>query len=209
MVVVVDGYNVMHVVCGNVSPRLVSERERDLFVLQLRTYVRRKSSTIKRLYVVFDGGELRHAERYDHGDVVEVYSGYVESADDWIVQHVTRSGARGYVVVTNDRGLGKRVARAVELVVGAEDFWALVRGSRAEKCAGSANRSSGQLIEYDRDARGAEDVDRIALRGLMEQASRGMLSKKSDDECAVSSRDSKPAASSKESIRVRRIIKKL
>lgn len=209
MVVLVDGYNAIRWIERVAPSGLISDEERLGFVRRLQAYASRRKESIKRLFVVFDGGESRHADRYEHGIVTEVYSGFVESADDWIAKHVSRSGFSDYVVVTNDRGLCKRVTPHVKLIISVEDFSLLLKHALARQDQRAHGHVVAQLIEYGDDAFDSKDLDRESLWELMERSTRGMLSKKSDDSHENSSRISGPTTDSKELLRVRRIVKKL
>lgn len=209
MIVIVDGYNVIRLVESISSSGVISEAQRGRFIRKLQEYAARRKQTVKRLIVVFDGGESRHADRYEHGALTEVYSGFVDSADDWIVHHVSRSGFAEYVLVTNDRGLSKRVKSYVRLVLPVEDFLVLLKESFVKEVERSGKKRSAALVEYNREGNCDEDKSRESLRELMDRSTRGMLLVKAADLCADTSRISGSETDSKELIRIRRIVKKL
>ncbi len=209
MIVIIDGYNVIRLIEAIPSAVLISEEQRARFIQRLQGYIARKSTTIKQILVVFDGGSLRHAERFKHGAVSEIYSGFVETADDWITSHVSRSGFGEYVVVTNDRGLRKRVESYVRLVLPVQDFAQLLKQAFVSSEVQRKNKAPSALVEYELTEHFKVNVDRDSLRELMERSTRGMLSKKSDDLLEDSSRDSRSSMPSKELSRVRRVVKKL
>lgn len=208
MVVIVDGYNAIRLIENISSSGTISDSQRARFIRRLNEYLSKKNRTIKRLIVVFDGGELRHAESYDRGAFSEVYSGFVDSADDWIVRHVERSGFGEYVVVTNDRGLSKRVSPYVRLVLKVADFLTLLTAAVEKSVNKSCSRKT-MLIEYSKDDDVVENVDQEALRQLMDRSTRSMLIKNADNLSERESRVSGSEQDSKKIIRVRRIVKKL
>ncbi|MBM3894132.1 NYN domain-containing protein [Candidatus Dependentiae bacterium] len=212
MVVVVDAYNVIRLFGKKTAGTQVDDSERSLFCAKMRKYAEKRKKTIKKLVLVFDGGSLAYPEKRFVGDVVEVYVGYRQIADDWIFNYVVDSRHPCCVVVSDDRGLAKKVFNFVDAVVGASDFRELVFSAMREinTHKSVALPKKTVLTEYDHmDGRSDETKD--LLRILMEQSTRNVVSKKEDD--AAFYDDEKIGelgkSSSKNDMRLMRILKKM
>jgi hypothetical protein len=215
VVVVVDAYNVIRFFGKKAIGPQVSDAERHDFCRKMRAYLDKRKTTIKKMLLVFDGGSLSYPEKRVVGEVAEVYVGYRQTADDWIFNYVVESRHPHCVVISDDRGLAKKVVNFVEGVIGAADFKGLVSIALAQEPA--VNKSGtlqvhkkSVLVEYLHDD-DIELVDRDVLRGLMEQSTKKVSEKHTDHEREVSVRHQQESDHmiSKNDARVLRILKKL
>lgn len=212
MIVLVDGYNAIRRFEKIGDVEYVVEYARMNFVRRLGTYARIKRKTIKELLVVFDGGDFRWPQKEQKHGVVEVYSGFGMSADDWITQSVSSAKTYKYVVITNDLALKKRVVAFVSLVLGVDEFFELVKKALKKNNEKDRNQSSVGLIEYEENDGGFENYNKSYVRELMEGSTRDIMMKKVDEteeSLRAVKRVSASNASSKEELRVGRIMKKL
>ena len=209
MIVIVDGYNVIRIFEKTLAVGGTSEYQRDRFVQRLCGYVLKKKGTIKRLIVAFDGGSFAYPESVSRGGVLEVYSGYKKTADDWIFDHVSVSSGCEFVVVTDDRALGKRLKPYVSLIVAAEAFKEFVCRSSAFNDASHVVRIKKELVAYDNYDVGFGDVDKNYLWELMEGSTRSIMAKRADSELKNDARLGSSGTDSKQELKIKRIIKKM
>ena len=212
MIVLVDGYNAIRRFEKIGDVEHVGESVRMNFIRRLGMYARMKRKTITELLVVFDGGDFRWPQKEQKGGVVEVYSGFGMTADDWIAQSVTCAKTYEYVVVTNDLALKKRVASFVSLVLGVDQFFELVKEVFRTDKEKVRKDPSVELVEYEGDDGEFENYNKSYVRELMEDSTRDIMMKKVDEtegSLRAVKRVSASKASSKEELRMKRIMKKL
>lgn len=104
MIIIIDGYNFLKQIFYYSKSKIKGDidKVRSLFIKNLSFYKQKKGHEI---IVVFDGGSFSKANREIHDGVVTIFSGYKESADEWIVDFIERNKGKEFLLVTNDRKL--------------------------------------------------------------------------------------------------------
>jgi predicted RNA-binding protein with PIN domain len=212
MTLIVDGYNVIRLFQKKPVGHQVQELERNSFIDRLQGYLLKKKTTINKMVVVFDGGQLPYPEKFLNKNVFIIYSGHRQSADDWISYHVASLYGSGMcVVVTDDRALSKKIAPFVDLIIKGRDFFELVnKAFSATTDLQGHEKKRGQFIEYQNtfdDEYG--NIDKAHLRELIELTTRDIMSQKVDDEVLVDRSHGKADTDSKNTLKIKRILKKL
>jgi len=212
MTLIIDGYNVIRLFEKKPVGQLVQESERNSFIARLQGYMLKRKTTIKKMIVVFDGGQLPYPEKFLSNNVSIIYSGHRQSADDWISHHVASLYGSGMcVVATDDRALSKKIASFVDLIIKGRDFFELVsKAFRVSADSLTADKKRGQFLEYETSFDDEyQNVDKAYLRELMELTTRDIISQKIDDEISADRSHGKSETDSKNTLKIKRILKKL
>ena len=147
MIIVVDGYNVIHAV-----PELARQLERSLeaareaLLAACRNY-RARRGDIARLYVVFDGDETISLDStIERGGVTALFTQRQEEADARILALIRAAGARErFVVVSNDTMIIKNARAHGARVWSAQEFAAQLHPKPPPRTAsGDAQKISPQ-----------------------------------------------------------------
>src|SRR5437016_701581 len=107
MIIVIDGYNLLRTVPP--YKKTITDTERKQFIAQLGRYGRAKGHKI---VVVFDGGPYEWPiKEKQSNNVLLIYSGIHESADDCIRHYLEMHRTQDIVLVTSDRELNNYAAQ--------------------------------------------------------------------------------------------------
>lgn len=106
MIILIDGYNLLKQVYLGFKGKL--EKQRDNFIKELGYYKNKKSGGVKDIIIVFDGGLPDRATREIKNNIVVIFSGQKESADDWIFNYVEKHKQEEFLLISNDRDLISR-----------------------------------------------------------------------------------------------------
>jgi len=206
MIIVIDGYNLLHHVFPGAKGKLT--KHRDTLIRHLGFY---KSKKKHEIVIVFDGGVIGRAMREIHRGVVVIESGQKRSADDWIVDYVQRNKQHSFLLVSRDRELAHRCKEHADVdVIDAKDFYDLVQSYIFEDVQQELTSPGGPVEKFDRDDDDDEmlgEIDSAALDLLMSGADvEAALKDKEED---VPSRQSKKKETPKKHRSLERKIKKL
>lgn len=116
---VIDGYNLIHKLPKPVAGKPMEERRQVLETLLARYRLK----TRRHVTVVYDGG--RGAKPLRSAGAIEIiFSGSLQTADHWIIDHVRRSGSRAGVtlVVSSDREIQRNAIAWGAKCVDADTF---------------------------------------------------------------------------------------
>lgn len=109
MIIVIDGYNLLKQIFSTETAKAVSTKNDFLikkrFIEQLGSYRFLKQDEKLSLLIVFDGGSHHRATREVVHGVTVIHSGYMKSADEWIIDYSLTHKNKDITIVTNDRGL--------------------------------------------------------------------------------------------------------
>ena len=129
MILLIDAYNVLK----QVKPSdIVGERERSAFIHELGRYAKMRQHKI---ILVFDGGPYDRTSQERIAGVYVVYSGALESADDYIKRYLKEHKELDILLISSDRELRSAAARYHIESVQAPDFYVMMK---------DALRSGGQ-----------------------------------------------------------------
>ena len=203
MIVLVDAYNAI---------RCFEKAHGERFITRMQSYAYARRSTIHEVVVVFDGGDFRWASREKRGNILVVHAGQGMSADDWILSSCEGKKAHEYVLVTDDRALADGATQNGAFVLDVGTFFDCVAVAVEKRHLVNKTSLGAPLIEYDSIEDEFGNSNNLYLRELMEGSTRAIMIKKADhaeEGFRTEKRAEKPPASSKEEIRIRRIMKKL
>ena len=193
MIIVIDGYNVLRAAFP--GPHTTSN-QKEYFVKQLGVYAKQKGHKI---VLVFDGGSNdRSTKMREHG-VYVVYSGYRESADDYIKRYVEDHKAEDLLLASSDREIRDAASRVGIESVGGFSFYKKLQ-AYFEKTLAQQGEQSGKSIKITDDAHPELDA-------LMEES--GTVHSKVEDEQVGHSRKSASTKLSKKERKLSKKIKKL
>jgi predicted RNA-binding protein with PIN domain len=96
---------------------------RQSFIIELARYRKKKGHQV---YVVFDGGPDARPFKEDVHGISVVYSGFKESADDYIKHYISKQPGE-VMVVTSDRQLRSWVQQEGKSTISSADFMKIVR----------------------------------------------------------------------------------
>lgn len=120
MLIIIDGYNVLR---GILLGRHASQKDRTNFLAQLTKYARIKKHA---LTVVFDGGQSAWPEKEDHKSLTVVYSGFNDSADDYIKTLLHENKGKQALLVSSDREINWWASKLEIPSIDAQEFYELV-----------------------------------------------------------------------------------
>ena len=135
MILVVDGYNVIHAV-----PELARQLDRSLeaareaLVNLCRAYQARRGD-VKRLYVVFDGNDAdARGFAADRGGVTVLFTQRQEEADERILSLIRADGGRSrFVIVSNDTYIFNNARVHGARAIPVHEFYAQLRPARTSR----------------------------------------------------------------------------
>lgn len=99
MIIIIDGYNVLKLLYGGLH---IGEAIRTRFLKQLISYGNRKGHT---LLLIYDGGPDARSNEEKHGNVIVIFAGHRQTADDYIKHYIDTHRNSELVLVSNDREL--------------------------------------------------------------------------------------------------------
>jgi len=125
MIIVIDGYNLLHAIPQ--YKKTITERERNYFIANLAGYAALKGHKI---VLVFDGGPSDWPTKESHKKVEVVYSGTRESADDYIKEYIEKHRAKDLLLVSTDRELNNYAASFGVPSIDAYEFYQVLRDAK-------------------------------------------------------------------------------
>ncbi|KKP29908.1 MAG: hypothetical protein UR12_C0001G0043 [candidate division TM6 bacterium GW2011_GWF2_30_66] len=117
MILLIDGYNVVK---QALMKNDVSDKERDIFIAQLGKYCKIKGHKAR---LVFDGGPSDRPTKELLYGVTVIYSGYRDSADDYIKDYLDAHKALDLLLVSTDRDICRHASRINVEQLDAKDFY--------------------------------------------------------------------------------------
>ncbi len=182
MIIVIDGYNLLHAIFT--SHRGKFDRERIQLVRQLSYYQRQKNHEI---ILVFDGGLFSHATREVRSGIVVIYSGQRESADEWIVDYIARHKGKEILLVTRDRNLIAQSTLPGVDVIDVVEFYNIVNNVMLENAVAVISEkksmsSEDNIIKFMHEDEFHDESMQRAIDTLMAQAQVSDILKKEEPE---------------------------
>lgn len=147
MIIVIDGYNLLHTVPP--YKKTITDQERKRFVTQLGRYGHIKGHKI---VLFFDGGPYEWPVKEKMSFIDVIYSGIYESADDCIKEYIDKQRSRDILLVTSDRELNAYAAQHTVPSIDSFAFYQLlqeVKNQITKKSASSHNvvKTTGEMRE--------------------------------------------------------------
>jgi len=105
MILLIDGYNVLKQVF---PAEIVGQRERKRFIEHLGKYGKKRQHKV---VLVFDGGPYERDWQEKVAGVYVVYSGTLETADDYIRRYLEKNKKLDLLLISSDRELRSAAAR--------------------------------------------------------------------------------------------------
>ena len=149
MVLLIDGYNVLKQLF---SAQMVGQRERDNFIQQLGEYGKKRQHKV---VLVFDGGPYERDWKEKLFGVYVVYSGSLETADDYIKRYLEEHKDHDLLLVSSDRELRVAAVRLSIESMRSPEFYKLVQAAlqsgvgQAAKKTDAIKTAEGQNIQLD------------------------------------------------------------
>jgi predicted RNA-binding protein with PIN domain len=179
MILLVDGYNVVK---QAMLKSEITDQERNTFIKQLGKYCKIKGHKAR---LVFDGGPSDATKKENLHGVTVVYSGYSESADDYIKDYLDDHKALDILLVSSDRDICRHASRLNIEQIDAIDFYGIMRVA-LESCSSCARAqdhakaSSGILAGATGRAVKTSETSNSELDMLMQEGSK-IVPKKLED----------------------------
>lgn len=192
MIIVVDGYNVLK---GAIHAGNVSQKERNHFVAQLGKYADAKDHKV---ITVFDGGASTWPEKQRMNGVTVIYSGYNQTADDYIKKYLEENKLRDILLVSTDRELCSFAMQRDIVTIDSQDFYDLLCNALAH------GKSVADELPIVQIADDIEDID-----ALMQAASEHVPIKAVDMQSKIKTRIASSKTPSKRDRKLNQILKKL
>lgn len=120
MILLIDGYNILK---QAMLKSEISDQERNTFISNLGKYCKAKGHKAR---LVFDGGPSDRAVKESLHGITVVYSGYRESADDYIKNYLDANKAFDILLVSSDRDICRFASRINIEQIDAKDFYFIV-----------------------------------------------------------------------------------
>lgn len=149
MILLIDGYNVLKQIFFD---RKVGQRERKQFIEQLGAYGKKRQH---KMIVVFDGGPYERTWQEKIAGVYVVYSGTLETADDYIKRYLEQHKELDLLLVSSDNELRSAAARLSIEAMRSAKFYELVQASLQSNVLPTAKEtevlktSEGQDVQLD------------------------------------------------------------
>ncbi len=194
MIIVIDGYNVLK---GAFYPNKITDNERGDFIARMNNYARIKMHTT---VVVFDGGNDPHPERESHDQVTVVYSGYNQTADEYIKEFIDGHRQHEMVLVSTDRELCRFANKHDIVTIDSEDFYALVQNAISH----GAQKNTVKHHDIIKFSQTESDVDDIIMAGSSQ-----IPLKHDDASVEIKNRITKNKTASKQDKKLKRALDKL
>ena len=194
MVIVIDAYNLLKQIFDD--PIVQQDRER--YINTLKRYAKKKQHTI---ILVFDGGFSDWQSREKHGNVIVIYSGTRDSADEVIKRYLEENKDKDLLLVTADRQIIDHAAHFQIVSIDPLVFDNYVKQALGKLAASQVvAQSEAKKIHHDQD----DELD-----ALMEQASMVIEQKPEEDLRTKSMQRRKDFVLSKKKRKVMAKLKKL
>ncbi len=168
MIILIDGYNLIKNILGS---KHVSTAERTKFINEIAAYLKFRSL---QAYIIFDGGQTTYPESNVHGVLTVVFSGYKQSADEYIVQYVATHKEYEILVVTDDRQLRDLIAQYKKHVLNTYDFYhQYVKADLTQRRSKNGNHDAVPIK--------TTSYESPALDELMQEASKAVVHKTAEE----------------------------
>ncbi len=207
MILVIDGYNVLKQLFPGLKNNL--DQQKAALIRQLAYYKHKKSGDIQEIIVVFDAGPSSHATRTIKSDIVVMYAGTKSTADEWIIDYVSRNRNQEIMIITRDRALREACEQMGADALGGDEFYRILQDSLLEQEPFTKRETGFEKYEQVSDEETTSSLNTQALDILMEQSSIQMPGAKPDDLDHLHSRKSPSHILTKKERRIQAKIKKL
>jgi len=194
MVLLIDGYNVLKQVFYD---RKVGRQERKDFIAQLGAYGKKKQHKV---VLVFDGGPYERDWQEKVAGVYVIYSGTLESADDYIKRYLKKNKELDLLLISSDRELRSAAARCGIESMRSHEFYKAVQDALKSGAGKTAKESDIVKLSEDQD---------LELDELMREGSKKVQSKVEDFVGHKKSRKSKAHRPKKKERKKLKKLKKL
>jgi predicted RNA-binding protein with PIN domain len=134
MHILIDGYNVLKQIS---IEKEISDYERQKFINQIRHYAHEKKHSIS---IIFDGGPTTWPSKHEKHDVIIVYSGSQQSADD-VIKKIIEKTQKELLLVSSDRELNNFAHNFGVTTIDALSFYNLIKESLKKPA-----KSNGDII---------------------------------------------------------------
>jgi len=156
MIIIIDGYNLLRAIPP--YKKTITDKERAYFIAQLNTYARAKGHKIM---LVFDGDSYDRPMKDKVGAVWIVYSGYDESADEYIKRYVQKHYAKDVLLVSSDGELNAYAASYKIPSIDSTVFYDLLLEAKRQKSNEQLSLRAYQAVKTTPDA--TYDIDDIMI----------------------------------------------
>jgi predicted RNA-binding protein with PIN domain len=207
MIVVIDGYNVLKQLFPGLKNNL--DQQKSALIRQLAYYKHKKNAEIQEIIIVFDAGPSSHATRTIKSDIVIMYAGTKSTADDWIINYVSRNRNQEIMIITRDRALREACQQMGADALGGDDFYRILQDSLLDQKLIQDHKTGIEKYEPIFDEEDSDWLSPEALDILMEQSSLQMPGEKTDDHEHPHSRKSPSHSLTKKERRFQAKIKKI
>lgn len=189
--IIIDAYNLLKQI---IKSSVASERERTAFIEDIVLYAKKKNSEI---LLVFDGGSSPKPEGFNKNGIRIVYSGYHQSADDYIKEYIIKNNRKHLILVSSDRALYTTASRYRVTTIDSLAFYDLMQEEFAKKPKLAVKKTNEKAIKL-------HDDDNAELDALMYASDYVLLKDETTANNPV-----KSTGISKEEKKLLRIVKKL
>jgi predicted RNA-binding protein with PIN domain len=139
VIIIVDAYNVLKQVAHDLW---ISDRERDLFIKMLGSYAKKRGHQI---LAVFDGGDSERATLERLYGVQVVYSGFHESADQYIKRSIEKYRQYEVLLISSDREIAEWADRHQIESIDSLEFYKIVRQTVQKNKSGDRTSGPGAI----------------------------------------------------------------
>ena len=143
MIIIVDGYNVLKQLS---SKSEIDESERRAFATKLGRYAKCKEHNV---ILVFDGGSSSWPTKEKIHGVTLVYSGFKETADDFIIDYMDGNKKGQMLLVSSDYELCLVAQEMHVTSINAMDFYSLLEKTEESKFVQKLNNKLVKTSETD------------------------------------------------------------
>jgi hypothetical protein len=173
MIIIVDAYNVLKRLHG---PD-VSRQQRDEYIMKLKIYAKKKNHTV---LLIFDGGYSDWLTKEKYDNLLVIYSGYKESADEVIKRYLEDYQHKDILLVSADRELAE-YAKGLKIVAIEPTIFNTYVTKAFERLPTDTTWAQQEVKKLT----SKQDKD---LDALMEEASMQIMHKSDEDEAQKKSR---------------------
>lgn len=126
MIIVIDGYNLLHAAFEHT----LDEHARDRLIKLFNQYVRIKNHQI---VLVFDAGPFYWSSAQQEGRVEVIFSGQNQSADQYIKQYLSDYRSKDILLVSSDRDICYTADTYNIPSIGSAEFYKIIQQSLEQK----------------------------------------------------------------------------
>lgn len=167
MILLIDGYNLIKNVLGVSS---ITSKDKSDFIRKLHFYAKKKNHKV---ILVFDGGGYSYPFTETIGLVKVIYSGYKQSADDFIKNYIQENKNQNLLLITADRDIRNFASNFNIQSLTSYEFYDLFSNSQESIKPLTAEKTKDTLFKTTEQ--NIPDLDK-----LMEEASKIMVRKTED-----------------------------